>query len=184
MKNEYEIRGNVTAIIINSPKHGRVEAMISTQKLQRADEFPCSWYAKFDKDTKTVYVHGHLPRVNGKQPTVCLHRWITNAPNGMVVDHCNHDTLNNTDSNLKILTNAENSQNRKGARSISVSGVRGVFRRKGSNKWQAVVKFNNKSNYIGSFDTIEEADYAATEARKKYMEYYKRPTLQNIGDMA
>lgn len=95
MKNDYEVRGDVTAIIINSPKHGRLESLISTTKLELAKEFAGTWQAFFDKKTGLFYVQGKLPDIDGKRRFVLLHRWITKCPNGLLVDHINNNTLDN-----------------------------------------------------------------------------------------
>lgn len=42
-----------------------------------------------------------------------LHREIMNPPKGMVIDHKNHNTLDNRRNNLRICTQAENTRNRK-----------------------------------------------------------------------
>jgi hypothetical protein len=171
VKNEYEIRGKVTAIIITSKKHGRIETLINTRKLEKAKEFPYRWGITQDKNTHSMYVVGTILGANKKRITTRLHRWITNAPEGLVVDHINHNTLDNTDENLRVLTAAENGQNRKGAIKNSKSGVRGVCWVRKINKWRVVVTINKKRMNLGYFKKIEEAEKVAVEARKKYMPY-------------
>lgn len=173
MKNSYEIRGDVTTIFINSPKYGVKEALISTNKLDRAKEFPNSWYVGLSKGTNTFYVQGKMPCINGKQKVITLHRWITGAPDGMQVDHRYHDGLNNLDDNLRVCTRAENQQNRKGAPSNSKSGIRGVTWHKRDKIWQSHVVINGKKIYLGIFYDIKLAERAVKEARKKYMPFSK-----------
>jgi hypothetical protein len=43
---------------------------------------------------------------------VMLHREITGAPKGMVVDHINGDSLDNRKSNLRVCSYSENLRNR------------------------------------------------------------------------
>jgi hypothetical protein len=172
MKNEYEIRGDVTAIIMNSPKYGRVETLISTSQLERAQQFGVRWHPFAIKGTQSFYAECNSPMVNGKRSKkIRLHRWITNAPDGMVVDHRNHDTLDNTDSNLRVCTQLENQQNRQGPTRSGKSGIRGVTWHKYRNKWQAAIRINNISIHVGSFADIRDAEEAVKKARADMMPY-------------
>lgn len=171
IKNKYEIRGDLTVILINSPKYGEMEALISTNKLQRANEFSGTWCARYSENTKSFYALGLLPMANRCRKTVQLHRWITNAPSNLVCDHINHNTFDNTDENLRLVTNADNAQNRKGAAKNSSSGVRGVSWNKSSKKWRAQVRVNNKKFYLGSYATIEEAKKVVVDFRIKNMPF-------------
>lgn len=170
MKNDYKVRGEVTAIFINSKKYGRLEALISTNKLEHVKEFPNSWYANWEKNTQSFYVRGWLPKFNGKQIPVRLHRWVTDSTDGMMVDHINHDGLINTDSNLRIVTNAENTQNKQSANRNSKSGILGVSWNK-HGKWVSQLMVDNKKIYLGCFDDVHEAENIIIEARKKYMPF-------------
>lgn len=165
MTNEYEIRGDITAIFLKSPKYGKMESLISTNKLQSANEFTGTWNASYSKNIKSFYVYGNLPTVNGYRKTVLLHRWITNAPSNLVCDHINHNTLDNTDENLRVITHAENQQNRKGAIRNNSSGIRGVTWHTWSKKWRVRVK----NKHIGCFYNLEDAKIAAESAIKEMM---------------
>jgi hypothetical protein len=168
MKNDYEIRGDVTAIIINSPKFGSEEVLISTSKFERANEIDGYWCLGWRKNPQTFYVNAHAPRENGKQQHVFLHRWLTNAPKGTYVDHINHNGLVNTDENLRVVTHAENKQNAKGAHKDSKTGIIGVSWHRASMKWRATIGLNGKQLYLGCFHDINEAEQAVKDAKKKY----------------
>lgn len=175
MKNEYEVRGDITAIIINSPKYGRQEALISTSKLDQAKEFHSSWYVWWNKNTKSLYVAGMSSKGRKNRKVAYLHRWITKAPDDKVVDHINHNTLDNTDGNIRVVTNTENQQNRKGASANSKSGILGVHWEKRDKKWISKMQLNGKSITVGYFDDVHQAEQAIVEARMKYR------TVSNIG---
>jgi hypothetical protein len=170
MKNDYEIRGDVTAIYLNR-KGTKLETLISTSDLEKVKEFPNTWCVIWNAKTRSFYVTGNLPKTNGKRGTVRLHRYILDDPKGLVIDHINHDTLDNTRDNLRAVTNSENIQNRHGANRNNTSGVRGVSWHKQHKKWSAHYGLNGKLIHLGLFDDIKEAEKVVNEARKKYMRY-------------
>lgn len=55
-----------------------------------------------------------------------LHRWLTNAPDGLHVDHINHDGLDNRMSNLRVVSQSKNSANQRNDGSRNKHGYRGV----------------------------------------------------------
>ena len=168
MKNRYEVRGDTTVIFLNNG----LETIISTKDLARAKEFPNTWSANFNKRRGVYIVIGNLPS-NGKKPRprALLTRWLLNPDDNLVVDHINHNTLDNRRENLRILTNQQNAQNRKGCNSQNkTSGLRGVIRTK-NGKWRAYLKLNWKVVHLGTFETIEEANVAAINARRELMPY-------------
>jgi hypothetical protein len=170
MKNEYEVRGDITAIIINSPKYGRFEALISTKKIAIASEFEGNW--GIHKDGNSYYVRGNTVQ-SGKRKTIFLHRVVTSCPDGFVVDHFNHETLDNTDQNLRVVTHAENLQNQKGYQRNGSSGIRGVCWDKKSKKWRSSMRINGKLIYLGLFTDIYEAERTVIKARTIYMPFSK-----------
>lgn len=82
-------------------------------------------------------------------------------PVGKYVDHINHNTLDNRKQNLRLVTNAENGQNRKGTHRNSKSGVRGVYWETGKRCWVARITMNKKRHLIGIFKEKEDAIKAA-----------------------
>lgn len=55
--------------------------------------------------------HGYIRCFINNTP-LYLHRYLTNCPDNMDVDHINHDKYDNTRDNLRIVTHAVNCQNR------------------------------------------------------------------------
>jgi hypothetical protein len=171
MKNDYQIEGDITRIFLNRKDGSTIETRISTSDLPKVKEFPNTWCASWQENTRSFYVLGHAPVKDNKRKRISLQRWIFNEPEGLVIDHINHDTLNNTRENLRAITNAQNQQNRKGAPISSGSGIRGVYWYKRDKKWKVKITLNNKGIDMGNFNDIKEAEKAAILARSKYMNY-------------
>lgn len=88
-----------------------------------------------------------------------LHRVITGAVDGMVVDHANHHGLDNRRENLRVCTQAQNNCNR---------AKRGCWFDKSRGKWTAHIKAGGRRIVLGRFGTMEAARAAYSEAAKKH----------------
>jgi hypothetical protein len=88
-----------------------------------------------------------------------MHRLITNAKHEFVVNHINHNTLDNRKANLEQVTHQEN------IRKMKKQG--GVFWDKSRNKWVAQIMHNYKSYHLGRFKTYDEALQARKQAEER-----------------
>ncbi|MCE7699722.1 MAG: HNH endonuclease [Methanobacterium paludis] len=95
-----------------------------------------------------------------KRKTIIMHRLIMGAPKGMVVDHINHNGLDNRKSNLRVVTHRQNMQNRKNK---GTSNYPGVHFKKENHKWVARIRIGKEMKYLGIFDNER-------TAAKKYEE--------------
>lgn len=86
-------------------------------------------------------------------------------PDGLQVDHRCHNRACVNASHLRLVTSAQNHQNRSGAAATSKTGVRGVCKHK--NAWQVSVKLGGKSHYGGRFSSLAEAEIVAKELRAR-----------------
>jgi hypothetical protein len=84
-----------------------------------------------------------------------------------IVDHINHDTLDNRKINLRICTNTENIRN-SGMSKNNTSGYKGVSYRKKEKNWRAYIRVNSVQKYLGCFKTKEQAAEMYNEAAKWY----------------
>lgn len=98
-----------------------------------------------------------------------LHRFIMNPPDDMVVDHINHDTLDNRRENLRICTIQENSWNSK--RSLrNTTGFKGV--QKAKNGYIASINVNGEYYYLGRFKNKKDAlDAYNKKAKELYGDF-------------
>lgn len=87
---------------------------------------------------------------------VYMHREITGALRGEVVDHINHDTLDNRRSNLRRCTQSQNMANARIVKPTS-SGYKGVGWFPRDQKWRARICVNGKGCHLGLFDSAEDA---------------------------
>lgn len=133
------------------------KALVDDEDFERVSAV--SWYAL--KGHSTTYAYNR--RRGG------MHRFILSAPPGMVVDHIDHDGLNNTRANLRLCTKQENGRNRKGAAKLRgrTSVYLGVSWDKRRNRWRSVITPSvGKTRTIGSFLEEESAARAYDNAAR------------------
>lgn len=108
--------------------------------------------------------------VCGKRKFIWMHRLILNTKNGLDTDHINGDGLDNRRCNLRAVTRAQNSWNKKHCRD-SITGLKGVGvvgqKSKAKTKYMAVIMANGNRHYLGLFPTAELAHKAYCEAAQK-----------------
>jgi hypothetical protein len=105
-----------------------------------------------------------------------MHRFITNCPDGLVVDHINHVRHDNRKANLRIVTMKENGQNHGKLRTDNTSGFRGVSYDSEKGKWFAQVYVEGKTIKRSWLATKEDA----AKARQKLEEKYFAPKVSNL----
>ena len=98
------------------------------------------------------------------------HRFIWKIQTGEdpeILDHINGVTNDNRWTNLRSVSDRENSRNR-AISTLNTSGVTGVHWHKVNKKWTARIKIKGRWLYIGGFHDFDEAVNARKSAERKY----------------
>ena len=102
-----------------------------------------------------------------------MHRLITNAPKGLMVDHINHNGLDNRRKNLRLCTVSQNNRNRRPiTRPNKGSKYKGVTFDKKRNLFKAEIQHNKKKYFLGRFKSqIKAAQAYDKKARELFGEF-------------
>lgn len=126
------------------------------------------WYLHNGHNTKTKYAHTNI------HGTLLMHRLIVGS-NTVVVDHIDHNGLNNQKANLRVISDSQNKHSGP-LRKDNKTGYKGVFYVASRGKYVAYIRKNNKRKHIGVFDD----KYSAAEAYNKVaLELYGEQAYQN-----
>lgn len=109
---------------------------------------------------------GYVFRYKTRTKKLSLHRELLKAEGGAVVDHINGDPLDNRRCNLRTATVSQNQMNSR-KRGGCTSAFKGVTWNKSSGKWQAQIKLEGKSTYLGLYGTEQEAHQAYVKAARE-----------------
>lgn len=87
-----------------------------------------------------------------------LHRFIMQCEKGdaKIVDHINHNPLDNRKKNLRLVTASQSNINRRAQKNGS-SGHKGIYWEKDRERWRAYATKDGKKYHIGVYKTLEEA---------------------------
>ena len=122
----------------------------------------------FDKVKNVGWYEDSHGRISGfiDGETTELHRFVLDLHrgDGKEVDHINQDPADCRVCNLRFCTHQQNLYNQRPHRGNKL-GVKGVQQLE-NGKFRARIGYNNKTYYIGTYDTLEEARNARIEIEK------------------
>jgi hypothetical protein len=119
------------------------------------------WYA--NKDYNTFYATASRSECEGGN-LIYMHRLLLCHPMGLVIDHLDHDGLNNQRSNLRAVTHRENLSN---LRTKGTSEYVGVSWSNAKSKWVSQIRIQGRKTFLGYFDIEADAASAYTNALKR-----------------
>lgn len=117
-----------------------------------------------------------VSRIGGR--VQLMHRYLLNAPSMLVVDHRNHNTLDNRRRNLRLCAQRQNMANARKWRKQTSSQYKGVSWDKNNSKWQAGIVTNCKRIGLGRFDSEIEAAIAYDKAAKFFFGEFANLNLE------
>lgn len=120
------------------------------------------WCVQWSKHTNSFYARRMSKFKEGKQYPISMVREILGLKRGdkRQADHRNHNTLDNRESNLRVVSSQQNNFNRE--------DVKGYCWNKARKKYMAYIGVNGKQIHLGLFKTAKEAYNAYLKAKRKY----------------
>lgn len=158
MKNRYEIKDTHAEILVTSNRFPKARILVDFQDLDLLLTTPITWTAI--GTLSRPYAAYKVRRHPLKPLQVYMHRFLMGAPSGLVVDHINHNTLDNRRENLRVVTPAANSLNN---RALGVTFDTQCAR------WKARIHFQGRQRHAGFFSNKEDAIAAASALRTQLL---------------
>jgi hypothetical protein len=121
---------------------------------------PFKWCASENRKPHSViwYALANTRKPDGGRTMLKMHRLIMAALPGQLVDHRNHNGLDNRRGNLRVTNTLQNTTNARSHR-----GYKGVSRGK-SGRWRAAITVSGKYTHLGVFEDPWEAALAYNAA--------------------
>ena len=132
-------------------------------------------YEKIKDHTWSLDGNGYA-RTGFDNSQIKLHRYVTDAPDDMEIDHKDGNILNNRKSNLRICTRQENAMNLKLSKN-NTSGHKGVYFDKTCNQWFSVINYKKTRINLGFYKSQIDAIKARQDAEKYYFGEFRREII-------
>lgn len=157
--NTFVIEGTICRIGIFNRKCKQIaEAIVDAEDYSLVKKF--KWSLNTSKYGVYVVTGAGKNRIR-------LHSLVMGIFDSQMIDHEDHNTMDNRKTNLRECSRGQNRQNSK-ISLINNSGVKNAFWDKKHKKWKVSITANKKRHYIGRFANLSDAKQAAIEARNKH----------------
>jgi hypothetical protein len=158
------------------PLNKGMVALVDDCDYELVANIPHKWYVRQRKYTNYAVARY---KKDGRAYCIKMHRLILGVEdNRILVDHIDGNGLNNTRNNIRQATVGQNNANRHKRKAGGLSKYKGVTPR--YHKWAAFISHNNKTLYIGIYDTEIDAARAYNEKARELFGEFARPNLLEV----
>lgn len=132
-------------------------------------KYPGNEFGSFQRSGKGggVYRGGSINNKHFKTHRIIWAMAHGSIPDGVAIDHINHNKIDNRLENLRLVTDEENRRNCPLLKS-NKSGFSGVHWYPHLKKWRSVINVNRKTIHLGYFNQKEDAVRARQLAQQQY----------------
>lgn len=138
------------------------EAIIDAEDVDKVLNY--TWCAILNKGC--FYAATAVRNAEGKVVRILLHKLILKCEKPLEIDHADGNGLNNTKTNLRLVTRQQNMFNVRKPKH-NTSGYKGVSWCQSSQKWKATISVERKRHHLGFYNTKEQAYSAYCEASER-----------------
>lgn len=160
-ENEIEVNGDI--VIINKKIIIDFQDLDLIKSFNRYISINTAGYAYFKFNNDDIFIHRLLFNLPYRY----------NSEDRSIVDHINGNKLDNRRENLRLCKKNMNPINCK-LYKTNTSGQKGVGYLKRLGKWQSQITYQNKTYYLGVFDSFEDAVCARKRAEKRLYKGFNR----------
>lgn len=121
---------------------------------------------KLRNKNRNGIIYTYAARIE-KGEYILMHREIMGFPKDMLIDHIDHNGLNNTRANLRKATVSQNQRNRR-VHINNSCGYKGVYWRKDRSVWISRIYVDKKKIHLGSYPELIDAAKAYDSGAIKY----------------
>lgn len=156
-------------------------AMVDDEDYEKVSGYAWALTKSGRRTQYAIYDRGH----GENRVRLLMHRLITDAPTGKVVDHINGEGLDNRRANLRVCTITENLWNQPKQRKANTSSpYKGVSYCATTGRWKVQIRKRGKHVWVGRFPTEVEAAEAADDAMVAHhgeFAYLNFPDRKKVG---
>jgi hypothetical protein len=165
--------GDTSEMVLRDMKCNEIARVtVDTDDLPMLKEYVWSY------NVGSGYAYSHT-----KGPTAMMHKLIAKTPEVMLTDHINSNRLDNRKANLRYATATENAQHTnpwtKETKHSKHKGVCLLANREWPLKkpWMAYIGINGKRQYLGYYETQDQAALAYDHAARENFGEFARPNF-------